>query len=42
MVEETKNLFAGADRVVTVKDEIPKGAMPPLMSEMLEQEDEDV
>ena len=32
-------LYAGADRVVTVKEEIPVGAMPPLMSEMLEQED---
>nr|NP_001071806.1 nuclear receptor [Ciona intestinalis]BAE06665.1 nuclear receptor [Ciona intestinalis] len=29
----------GADRVVTVKTEIPCGAMPPLMSEMLENDE---
>ena len=36
----TKQCFPGADRVASVREEIPKGAMPPLMSEMLEQEEE--
>lgn len=31
----------GADRAVSVKEEIPEGAMPPLISEMLEQEDDE-
>uniref|UniRef100_H2Z1X1 Retinoic acid receptor n=1 Tax=Ciona savignyi TaxID=51511 RepID=H2Z1X1_CIOSA len=31
----------GADRVVSVKSEIPSGAMPPLMSEMLEGDETD-
>ena len=34
--------LAGADRVVTVKEEISEGAMPALMSEMLEQEEGEV
>jgi len=31
----------GASRVVDVKTELPDGAMPPLMSEMLENEVDD-
>ena len=31
--------WTGADRVMSVREELPEGSMPPLMSEMLDQED---